>query len=188
MNHRSPCRSAVAVILALAPVSCARAALDDPAALGALATGGRDEVATVTIDTGATLPLDPGGSVGLSVQYAAGGHWNVSTTCDTRTSGATCAFDVIVSPAPGASFSGVEGHDLGSADTLDLRSDGSVRLVTSTSYATDGISFDQDPGAIVEIDALLDGAVQPPLVRLVSDGSVVEGVPTNPIALSPSDP
>jgi hypothetical protein len=188
MNHRSPCLSRAAVILALASASCARAGVDDPTALGALATGGRDEVATVTIDTGATVPLDPGRSVGLFVQYAAGGHWNVTTTCDTRTSGATCAFDVILSPAPGASFSAVEGHDLSRANNLDLRNDGSMRLVTKTSYAIDGISFDQDPGAIVTLDVLLDGAVQPRLVRFVSDGSVVEGVPTNPISLSPSEP
>jgi hypothetical protein len=190
MNHRSPCRSAAAVILALASASCARTGVDELTALGApsLSTGGRDVVATVTIDTGATLPLDPGRSVGLFIQYAAGGHWNASTTCDTRVSGATCAFDVIFSPGPGASFSAVEGHDLTRADTLELRDDGSVHLLTRTSYATNGISFDQDPGAIVQLDALLDGATQPRLVHIVSDGSIAEGVPENPIALSPSEP
>ncbi len=193
MNH-SPCRSAAAVILApallLAATSCARTGVDEPTALGAraLAGGGRDVVATVTIDTGATLPLDPGQSVGLFVQYAAGGHWNASTTCDTRVSGATCAFDVVFSPGPGASFSAVEGQGLTRADTLELRDDGSVHLVTRTSYGTNGISFDQDPGASLVLDALLDGAVQPRLVHIVSDGSIAEGVPENPIALSPSDP
>jgi hypothetical protein len=193
MNPRPPRRSppaVIAVILAGASAACARTGVDGPTALGApaLAARGREEVATVIVDTGATLPLDPGRSVGLFVQYAAGGHWNLSTTCDTRTSGASCAFDLVVSPAPGASFSAVEGHDLSPDDTMDLRSDGSVRLVTATSLATDGISFDQQPGAVVELDALLDGAVTPWLVHLVSEGSVAEGVPTNPVDLSPSDP
>ena len=148
----------------------------------------RTDIALVVIDADATLPLEPGESVGLFVQYARGGHWNLSTTCDTRTSRESCAFDVIVSPAPGASFSSMEGRGLSRADTLDLRSDGTVRLVTATSFGTDGLTFDSDPGELVRIDALLDGEDQPRLVHVVSEGAVVDGVPTNPVDLSPSAP
>jgi hypothetical protein len=148
----------------------------------------RADVALVVVDADATIPLTPGESVGLFVQYARGGHWNLSTTCDTQSSGQSCAFDVLVSPAPGASLSGVEGQGLSRDDALELRSDGSVRLVTATSFGTDGITFDSDPGALIEVDALLDGVDQPRLVHVVSEGTVVEGVPTNPVDLSPSAP
>lgn len=148
----------------------------------------RGDVALVTIDSGATMSLSPGDSAGLFVQYAQGGHWNLSTTCDTRTSGQSCAFDVLLSPASGSSFSAVQGQDLGDGDTLELRSDGTVRLVTATSYGTNGVTFDSDPGALVEVDTLLDGVEQPSFVNVVSNGAVLEGVPTNPVDLSPSDP
>jgi len=186
-------RSTVAVFLVTLASGCApRAVVDGTSAHAApaLATDGRSraEIALVVVDAGATLPLAPGESVGLFVQYAAGGHWNLSTTCDTRTSGQSCAFDVILSPAPGASFSGVEGQGLSREDRLELRSDGSVHLVTATTLGTDGITFDSDPGAIVEVDALLDGADQPRLVHVVSEGAVLDGAPTNPVDLSPSEP
>jgi hypothetical protein len=186
-------RSTVAASLFVLVTGCVpRLDGDDTSlfAAPALATGGRSraDVALVVVDADATLPLTPGESVGLFVQYARGGHWNLSTTCDTRASGQSCSFDVLVSPASGSSFSAVEGHELSQDDTLELRSDGSVRLVTATSSGTNGMTFDSDPGALVEVDALLDGAVQERLVHLVSDGSVVEGVPTNPVHLSPSAP
>lgn len=95
---------------------------------------------------------------------------------------------MVISPSDGATLSGVQGQSLSSDDTLELRSDGTVRLVTSTSYGTNGISFDADPGATIEIDALIDGAAQPSLVNVVSDGAVLAGVPTNPVDFSPSDP
>jgi hypothetical protein len=169
-----------------------RAGVDDPAVLAApaLAAVGRSraDIALVVVDADATIPLTPGESVGLFVQYARGGHWNLSTTCDARLSGQSCAFDVLVSPAPAASLSGVEGQGLSRDDALELRSDGTVRLVTATSFGTDGITFDSDPGALIEVDALLDGVDQPRLVHVVSEGIVVEGVPTNPVDLSPSAP
>ena len=184
---------AFAAVLGAGASGCAPSvSVDDASRLAspALRTVGRtrDEVAVVIIDAGAALQLSPGDSVGLFVQYAEGGHWNLTTTCDTRTSGRSCAFDVVISPAPGATFSGVEGQGLARDDRLELRSDGSVHLLTATSFGTEGISFDSDPGALVEIDALLDGSDQPRLVNVVSEGAVLSGVPTNPVDFSPSAP
>ena len=189
----SSCRSAaparlVALAAVLGAASCApQVDVGETSARSSPALG-RSDVAVVTIDAGATLSLDPGQSAGIFVQYAEGGHWNLSTTCDTRTSGQSCAFDVVISPAPGASFSGVQGQGLSRDDAFELRSDGTVRLVTSTSYGTNGISFDSDPGAIVEIDARLDGTDAPSFVNIMSDGAAAAGVPTNPVDLSPSVP
>lgn len=199
MNHSrasaSPRRSTVAAFLVFAagasagvPGCAPRVDASGPApALMADARPGSD-VAQVIVDAGATLPLTPGEAVGLFVQYAQGGHWNLTTTCDTRLSRQSCAFDVVISPAPGASFSNVQGQGLSRDDTLELRADGTVRLVTATSYGTEGITFDSDPGALVEIDVLLDGVAQPRAVRAVSEGNVIEGVPTNPVDFSPSAP
>lgn len=199
-TSRSPHRStapfflvALAAGVGAGASGCApRVEVDDPGmrAVPALVAEGRSraDVALVVIDTDATMALTPGEAVGLFVQYAQGGHWNLSTTCDTRTSGESCAFDVLISPAPGASFSGVEGQGLSRNDTLELRSDGSVRLVTATSFGTDGITFDSTPGALVEIDMLLDGVEQPRAVSAVSEGTVMDGVPTNPVDFSPSAP
>jgi hypothetical protein len=194
----SPRRSTVAVFLVAlaagtglgAPGCAPRRGVDDRVTAQAIVAAGRSraDVALVIIDAGATLPLTPGESVGLFVQYAPGGHWNVTTTCDTRISGQSCAFDVVISPAPGATFSALEGQGLSRDDTLELRSDGSVRLVTATTSGTDGITFDSDPGALIEIDALLDGVVQPRLLHVVSEGAVLDGVPDNPVDLSPSAP
>jgi hypothetical protein len=190
---RSSCRPVVlarlvAVAAVLGVASCApRVDVGEASARTSPALG-RSDVAVVTIDAGATLSLDPGESAGLFVQYARGGHWNLTTTCDTRTSGQDCAFDVVISPAPGASFSGVEGQGLSRDDTVELRSDGTIRLVTSTSFGTNGITFDSDPGAVVEIDARLDGTDAPDFVNVVSDGAAASGVPGNPIDFSPSAP
>jgi hypothetical protein len=183
--------STVAALLVTVAAGCApRVALDDTPSRAATAAAARSrgDIALVTIDADATIPLDPGESVGLFVQYARGGHWIVSTTCDTRTSGASCAFDVVISPAPGAAFSNLSGQGLTREDTLELQDDGTVHLVTATSLEIDGLTFDSDPGALIQIDALLDGADEPRLVHLVSDGAVVEGVPTNPVEISPSSP
>ena len=194
--HRSHHRSTVVafvVALAAAASGCAPWSEVDGTAMSSRAlrpcdAAETDDVAVVTIDTDATLSLTPGDTEGIFVQYARGGHWNLSTTCDTRSSGQSCTFDVVISPSDGATLSGVQGQSLSSDDTLELRSDGTVRLVTSTSYGTNGISFDADPGATIEIDALIDGAAQPSLVNVVSDGAVLAGVPTNPVDFSPSDP
>src|SRR5262249_36726876 len=114
----SPRRSALVVsLVALVTAGCgARGSIDDASLRAApgLVSSGRApaDIGVAIIDAGATIPLTPGEAVGLFVQYAQGGHWNLSTTCDTRISGQPCAFDVVISPAPGASFSGVQGEGL----------------------------------------------------------------------------
>jgi hypothetical protein len=142
----------------------------------------------LTIDAGASLAISAGDEVGVFVQYARGGHWNVSTSCDTRASRQSCAFDLLISPEDGATFSGVAGQELSREDSLELRDDGTIRLVTATSYGLDGLTFDSTPGAAVEIDVRLDDASQPRFVHAVSSGGEVVGAPENPVTLLPSAP
>jgi hypothetical protein len=146
-------------------------------------------VAEIAIDTGATMSADPGNGVGVFVQYEAGGFWTVFTTCDTAITGAACDFDILVTGLDSRTqISNVEGFDLETGDTVSLNSDGSFQLVTSTTFGMNGIIFDADPGATMEIDILLDGGDRPELTYVVSDGVVLEGVPTNPIDLTPAIP
>lgn len=174
----SSCAAVVATLLVVVP-SCI--ALATPPAVA-------PDIAQVTIDTGATMSLTPGEGVGVFVQYAKGGHWILSTTCDTRISRKSCAFDVVIAPEAGATLSEVAGQGLSRKDKLELRDDGTVRLVTRTSLGVAGVTFDTEPGAMVEFDVWLDGVPQPRFVYLVSDGSVAEGVPTNPVDVVPSTP
>jgi len=143
-------------------------------------------IADITIDPAATMDVSPGDGVGLFVEYAGNGHWDVFSTCDTAVSGASCNFDVVISADPLVSISRVEGQDLNDFDSLSLESDGSIRLVTDTDFGMNGVSFDADPGATIEIDMLLDGEEQPAFVYAVSDGVLLRGVPSNPVDFTPA--
>ncbi len=145
-----------------------------------------DAIPAVSVDPNATMTTYPGEGVGLYVEYEEGGHWYVYTTCDTAISGASCAFDVIVTPELGASLSSVEGMELEANDAIKLYDDGSIGLVTDTAYGMNGVAFDADPGALVEIDMLLDGVPQPALVYYVDRGVLTAGVPGNPVGFIPS--
>jgi hypothetical protein len=141
----------------------------------------------VTVDTGATMATSPGEGVGLFIEYAGDGHWDVYTTCDTDISGAACSFDVIITP-DSRTVSNIEGYDLYASDSVSLLSDGSIQLVADTDYGMNGVSFDADPGATIQVDMLLDGVEQPRFVYAVSDGALVSGVRTNPAAFTPATP
>ncbi len=143
-------------------------------------------VTQVSIDTGAALTADPGQGVGVFVEYEEGGHWRVFTTCDTEKSSAACSFDMLASTSSSDGFSAVGSQSLADDDTLEVQSDGSIHLVTQTSLQSNGMSFDAAPGAVVELDMLLDGVPQPSLVFAVSSGKLLEGVPSNPVAFAPT--
>ena len=144
-------------------------------------------VAEVAIDSGATMTADPGYGVGVFVQYDAGGYWTVFTTCDTEISGSACNFDILVSPVSRTYIDNVQGFDLGLDDSFTLGTDGSINLVTDTAFGMNGFTFDADPGAVIELDVLLDGVSQPRFVYVVSRGALLQGVPTNPVDFVPSD-
>jgi hypothetical protein len=139
----------------------------------------------VLIDAGAQMSADPGNGVGLFVQYQGDGRWDLFTSCDTAFSGAACDFDVVISAAPGDYFSGVMGTDLGADSDVALQDDATIRLVTSTSYGTDGVSFDATAGSTIEVDVLLDGVPQPAFIFAVSGGVVMNGMPSNVVDFTP---
>jgi hypothetical protein len=142
--------------------------------------------AQVDIDPGASMASTPGEGVGLFVEYAGNGHWNVFTTCDTNISGAACSFDVVLSADPGVFLDNVQGQDLSGGDVVALHDDGSIHLVAETSFGMNGLSFDADPGAAIEVDMLLDGSAQPRFVYSVSGGVLQDGAPSNPVDFVPA--
>jgi hypothetical protein len=145
-----------------------------------------------TIDTDATLQIDPGTGAGVYVEYAAGGHWHIRTTCDTGTdnSNPSCAWDVLVFPQDGHSLSNVTGEDLEPDDSLGTYapSPEGYELLATTGSDVDGFTFDSDPGAGIKLDTLLGGTCTDS-VRLVfweGNGALHPGEPSNPLVLLPS--
>lgn len=143
-------------------------------------------IAQETIDADVSMDYKPGEGVGLFVEYSSGGHWHVFTTCDTRLTDLSCKFDVLIRPEAGSLVSNISGYDLAGGDTVGLTEGGNVRLLSTTTLSDQGVDFDLDPGALVEIDFLLDGAAQPQFVYAVSHGVVLNGVPTNPVQFVPA--
>jgi hypothetical protein len=144
---------------------------------------------TAPIDTGATIEPHPGDGVGAFVTYAAGGHWTLSTACDTNTSQLSCAFDLYVRPVDeSATLSNPKGQGLTGPDAVDLSSDGSFHLFAATSTDTPGLTFDATPGSAVQLEMYLDGAPQPRFVYWVGKGILHTGAPTDPMNLAPSAP
>jgi hypothetical protein len=142
----------------------------------------------VDIDPGVTVSSTPGQQVGVYVEDTGGGHWNVFTTCDTSKSGGSCNFDMNVSPEAGATFSGVGEAHLAYGDAMTMLDDGTIQLVARTTYEATGISFDTTPGALIQVNVLLDGVPQSGLVHWVERGVLQDGAPSNPVQFIPTAP
>lgn len=144
---------------------------------------------TVAIDTGATINSTAGNGVGVFVTYTEGGHWTMSTACDTNTSQLSCGFDLFVSTVdPSATLSDPAGQDLSGPDTVDILSDGSLHLGTDTSTGLDGMTFNATPGASLQLQMYLDGELQPRFVYWIGKGVLHTGAPTDPVNLAPTAP
>jgi hypothetical protein len=143
----------------------------------------------VRIDPGAVTSVSPGQKVGVYVESTRNGHWTVLTTCDTSVSGAACSFDLNVTPEAGSTLSGLTGENLTYGDdAMTQLDDGTVQLVATTKYLATGLSFDTEPGALIEVNMLLAGMPQTGVVHWVSGGRVQDGAPSNPVNFVPSAP
>jgi hypothetical protein len=157
-----------------------------------------EDVAEVVIDAGGALELDPGEGVGVAVEYAGDGLWQVTTVCDTLITNAACRFDVLVTgDQSGSELTepvgvGLEPEDLAySPDPL------AVELQFVTREDLDAATFEATPGASLRVSALLydplldsrfDWTDDPRLLSWVGHGGVNEGAPTNPVDLVPDQP
>jgi hypothetical protein len=140
------------------------------------------------IDTNAQIETQPGRGAGVYVEYAAGGHWLVRTTCDTVNDPTPCTWDIVVTPEDTRSISNVVAQGLESTDSVDTFPEypRSYQLVAETGSDIDGIAFDTEPGTTISVDAFLDGTCALPYFFWVGDGAAHTGSPSNPLVLIPT--
>lgn len=143
----------------------------------------------VNIDTDVALDSKPGDGVGVFVEYYAGGHYRIWTTCDTNFSGTTCPFDIFTSVDTSASIFAITEENLEGFDTATVKQgQGTVDLHFETSGDYDAAQIDVTPGAILRVEAFIDGQSEPRFIYWFGDGILHEGAPTNPIDFFPSKP
>jgi len=142
------------------------------------------------VDPDQTLQQPGGQGVGVFTQYQTGGHWNVWWTCDTGVTGLSCNFQIKVSVGSGA-VTNVAGQLSEPGDQPSQPGPTEVAATTVTTTAIDGITFDTAPGAIITLDAKLDGNESGSFLFFVQDGKVnggYRGPLADPLMFEPSSP
>jgi len=146
---------------------------------------GQGTIEQANIDTDRMLVPKPGAGADVLIEYASGGTYRFSTTCDSNR-GNSCYWDILVTPLDGAAVLSVAPVALESDDSVSLGSGNQVRFVAYTAADVDGFTLQTDPGAAVEVDALLDNGAANDLLFWFGDGALNQGAPSNPIDLQPS--
>jgi hypothetical protein len=142
-----------------------------------------DTVEEAVIDTDELLDVDAGNGAGAFIEYEAGGTYHITTSCDADNG--DCLWDIVVAPVDGAIVSAAPA-DLEGDDSLSFGSGEQLRLVADTGRDFDGFVVETEPGATLEIDALLDGGCGNRYLFWVGDGALHSGAPSNPMRLTPS--
>lgn len=143
----------------------------------------------VDIESDVSLNSAPGEGVGVFVEYYPGGTYRVWATCDTNSSGQTCPIDVYMSVDTSSTIGVVSGDDLEGYDYINLdTSAGTVDLHIETASDVDAIEINTTPGAILRLEAHLDGVPQPRFVYWFGNGVLHEGAPTSPVDFQPTVP
>ena len=144
-------------------------------------------VRMVTIDTDGQLTTEAGKGAGVLVEYMNGGHWHISTVCDTLISGFRCDFDV-TAQAIGGKVSNLLAEEIESSDVATSYCSDTALLGVTTGSDFDGLWFDTTPGATVRVTAALGQTVYENVFFWVSEGVVHEDANANPFELTPTSP
>jgi hypothetical protein len=143
----------------------------------------------VNIDTDVALDSKLGDGVGIFVEYYNGGHYRIWTTCDTNYSKEVCPFDIYTSVDTSAIISGTFEDNLEGFDSITVaQSQGTVDLHFETGSDYDAAEIDVTPGAILRVEAYIDGQSDPRFIYWFGNGVLHQGAPTNPIDFNPSKP
>jgi hypothetical protein len=137
-----------------------------------------------TIDTDALVGVDAGDGAGVFIEYQAGGTYRVRTNCNVDQG--VCYWDILVTPLDDAPVLGVGPVDLESDDSVSVFSGNQARLVAYTDNDFDGFTLQTEPGAAIELDALLDNGAANRRLFWFGDGALHSGAPSNPVDLVPS--
>jgi hypothetical protein len=144
-------------------------------------------VHAVSIDTDAQLATDAGTGAGVLIEYMNGGHWHISTVCDTSVSGYRCDFDV-TAQAIGGKVTNILGEQLENGDVATSYCSDTALLGVTTGTDFDGLWFDTNPGATVRVTASLGQAIYDNLFFWISGGTVHDDAAANPFELTPTTP
>ena len=156
---------------------------------GGSSGGTAPQAMLVDVDTNRTMSARPGLGVGVFTEYVAGGQWHVWWTCDTNVTGFGCTFDVTVTT--GAAITNLNGQGLEANDQIAQTSPNSIHLLTQTSTGIDGATFETEPGAVITLDAKMNGQDDGALLFFVQNGAVngnYMGTLTDPLMLEPTTP
>jgi hypothetical protein len=148
---------------------------------------GAGAAASVSVDTDAALTTAQGEGTGVFVEYMAGGHWHLWTSCDTFVTGYSCTYDV-TAQVFGGSVSNVRGEDLETSDVAGSACTDSAYLSVTTASNLDGMLFDAPAGATVRVTAALGGAIYPDVIYWVTGGVAHSDAHANPLDLTPTSP
>jgi hypothetical protein len=148
---------------------------------------GTGHAASVAIDTGKGLTTAAGEGTGVFVEYQAGGHWHVFTSCDTIITGYGCTYDV-TAQVFGGTVSNLLGEDLETNDVAGSACADTAYLSVSTGSNFDGMSFDAPAGAPVRVTGALGGALYPNLIYWVEADVARSDANSNPLDLTPTAP
>lgn len=148
----------------------------------------------VIVDTGEVMTAVPGEGIGVFVEYAAGGKWRVAWTCDTAKSGHACDVFVSVTASVGA-ISSLDASELQGGVT-SMPSESRATAQVTTSNEVHAISFMTDPGAVITLEAEVDGLKAEPTSNqsfffFVQNGEInggYHGSLTNPLQLKGDKP
>jgi hypothetical protein len=158
----------------------------------------------VRVQSGKTLKAGAGDGVGVFVLYASGGHWTIWWTCDTDQSPShTCAYDIQAKTLGGdiSNVAGVDGTTLTPDTEGGAGAEGGVaeagapvpaiQITTQVTNLIQGVTFDTPPGAILEVEASLDGLYDGSLFYFVDGDKVKDGYKgqlSDPLEFQPTSP
>jgi hypothetical protein len=144
------------------------------------------------LDDNVKMNASPGQGVGVFNQYDSGGHWTIWWTCDTNLTNETCPFDILVTSAK-SSITNATSNAFGSGDTLNTQTPtglanvtGGLEAKTTTTTEAQGIEFDTDPGATIQLVAKVGGLYNGKFLFWVQSGKVnggYDGTVTDPLLL-----
>jgi hypothetical protein len=138
-----------------------------------------------TIDVDRLLDVEPGAGAGAFVEYEAGGIYHITTSCDV-TGAPDCVWDIVITPLDDVPVQSLAPFNLEEDDLLSFGYGNQMQLIANTGADFDGFSFQTDPGAPIQVDALLDDGAANRYLFWVGDGALQQGAPTNPVNLIPS--
>jgi hypothetical protein len=143
----------------------------------------------VEVDADQTMTAVGGDGVGVFVEYAKGGHWHLTWTCDTNYTQKSCDFAIDAAAASGT----ITNVDSSGAPPASVTTPMAARVEIRTTTTTElhSVRFDTSAGAVITLEAAVGAIRDGGFFFFVQDGKVnggFAGALTNPLQLQGSTP